>query len=300
MKRSEMQAARRWLHLLSVMVEMCRPWIAVSLIASVGWSYWYTSKDFNFGLLLASLSSLLLVGLGAFPLNDVHDLELDRVAHPHRPLPRMAMSIPIAKRLGTLMIAGGVATAVFLPLPATIAILYAGGLVVNYSQIKSKLPLIANIVTANLIAGTIVWPLLINGSRNMNIVVGLATVCFLFILAREIVKDIEDLEGDTAFDRVTLPVRLGVQNAYRTSAWLVRTTAVAIVILAWLSGNLASWLVCLPYAMFLLGLSKLLVDSPSGRASQRVGQMKTTLNIFLALWIVATVYEEVGLGRFLP
>ncbi|PLW99858.1 MAG: prenyltransferase [Marinilabiliales bacterium] len=39
-----------------------------------------------------------------------------------------------------------------------------------------------------------------------------AYFAFLMTLIREIVKDIEDLEGDNAFDRNTLPVVIGVKN----------------------------------------------------------------------------------------
>jgi geranylgeranylglycerol-phosphate geranylgeranyltransferase len=53
-------------------------------------------------------------------------------------------------------------------------------------------------------------------------VISLAIMAILFSLAREIIKDIEDMEGD--IDRNTLPRSIGVDNA-RSIAWVFTMAA---------------------------------------------------------------------------
>jgi 4-hydroxybenzoate polyprenyltransferase len=60
--------------------------------------------------LLAALGSALLYG-GGVALNDVLDVEKDRVAHPDRVLVRGALSRPLAQAVAILLLAAGVATA---------------------------------------------------------------------------------------------------------------------------------------------------------------------------------------------
>ena len=50
-----------------------------------------------------------------------------------------------------------------------------------------------------------------NRSKRQQGTVAIAAMGFLATLGREIVKDIQDMEGD--FDRVTLPKRIGRRNA---------------------------------------------------------------------------------------
>jgi 4-hydroxybenzoate polyprenyltransferase len=60
---------------------------------------------------------------------------------------------------------------------------------------------------------------------------GFALFAFLTTLAREIIKDIEDFEGDVAYGRNTLPVVLGIMTSRIISAVLV----IAIIILLYLT-----------------------------------------------------------------
>lgn len=63
-------------------------------------------------------------------------------------------------------------------------------------------------------------------------IAGFALFAFLTTLTREIIKDIEDFEGDIAYGRNTVPVIIGVLNAKIVSVSLVIIT-IALLYLTW-------------------------------------------------------------------
>jgi len=101
---------------------------------------------------------------------------------------------------------------------------------------------------------------------------GYAIFAFLLTLFREIVKDVEDFEGDLEYGRNTLPVVLGVKNTKIISAGIILFT---IVLLTYLFGahlnflpsgefdyfSLFYLLIALVVPMFLLLAKILLADS---------------------------------------
>jgi len=79
------------------------------------------------------------------------------------------------------------------------------------------------------------WEMIINFDIKLGIVTywvgGYALFAFLLTLVREIVKDIEDFEGDQAFGRNTIPVFLGKKTARTIAASLLLFTLLALVFL---------------------------------------------------------------------
>lgn len=61
---------------------------------------------------------------------------------------------------------------------------------------------------------------------------GFALFAFLTTLAREIIKDIEDFEGDAAYGRNTVPVVIGILSSKIVSVLLI-TITIALLYLAW-------------------------------------------------------------------
>ncbi len=70
---------------------------------------------------------------------------------------------------------------------------------------------------------------------NMKVIVywvgGYAFFAFMLTLAREIIKDIEDFEGDTSLGRNTIPVHFGVKTSKLIASSILVVTLIALVIL---------------------------------------------------------------------
>jgi 4-hydroxybenzoate polyprenyltransferase len=127
--------------------------------------------------------------------------------------------------------------------------LVVSGLLYFYSASYKRQFLIGNVVVATLVAMVPMlvviyeWPALyryytINATAlpEFNFIFywvgGFAAFAFLTTLAREIIKDIEDFEGDLAFGRNTVPVVIGILPAKIVSISLVIITIV-LLYLTW-------------------------------------------------------------------
>ncbi len=160
---------------------------------------------------IAILCSMMLVG-GGNALNDYNDRETDRKNHPNRPLPsgRISEENAILYAKGLLLI-GLVILVSKIPdnvIPFGIAL---GGviLLIMYENSMKAEGLPGNIIVGLLSGAVFLYAGSVVGNSEKTMwIFGLAV---LATIAREIVKDIQDLEGDT--DRNTLPSRIGIERA---------------------------------------------------------------------------------------
>ena len=161
-------------------------------------------------VLAVAISALLLLSAGN-ALNDYCDHEIDRTNKPQRPIP--SGRIQRNKALAFSMILLGLGTWLgFLVnfYAAAIGVTVSGCLVV-YAVWLKRTPFVGNIVVGGLtgltfIAGGVALGT-IHGTRVP------AIFAFLFTTAREIVKDIEDTEGDIKNDARTIAVLWGKRVA---------------------------------------------------------------------------------------
>ena len=165
-------------------------------------------------LLRAALAAALIGG-AANALNDVFDLEIDRINRPRRPLPAGQLTPKTARLMA------GVGTAVGVGVAATLSVLHlalalaaVGGLLLYNARLK-RVPLVGNLLVASLVALALVYGGLAVGPLGPALVG--AAFAFLTTLAREIIKDLDDAEGDAAVGARTLPLVAGV----RTTTWIV-------------------------------------------------------------------------------
>ncbi len=202
----------------------------------------------------------VLVAAGGYVINDYFDVKIDRINRPDQVVVTQLVSKPSAMRLSLcLSVIGCICglTAAFLVCSYSLAIVFivVPGLLWFYSSSYKRLFLVGNVVIA-LLSGFV--PLSVAfanvGSLRLNYgeligyttlvpdlyrwLGGYAVFAFLCTLMREIVKDLEDQQGDREFECHTLPIRLGG-----------RWTKVIVTALLLLTMGLVvySWLCILPY-----------------------------------------------------
>ena len=146
--------------------------------------------------------------------------------------------------------------------------LVVSGLLYFYSASYKRQFLIGNVVVATLVAMVPMlvviyeWPALyryytLNSTTlpEFNFIFywvgGFAVFAFLTTLAREIIKDIEDFEGDLAFGRNTVPVVIGILPAKIVSISLVIITIVLLYLTWYLFLNDTITLIYLSIAIVL-------------------------------------------------
>ena len=164
-------------------------------------------------VLLVSVSALLLLSAGN-AINDYCDYNIDRINRPQRPLPSGRIQRPHALIFAIVLIVTGIWLGVLINRNATgIAILVSVALV-GYAFWLKGTPFVGNLIVSGLTGLTF-----ISGGVAINSVQGTlvpAIFAFLFTAAREIIKDIEDIEGDLKNSVKTLAIlnpRLAVGTA---------------------------------------------------------------------------------------
>jgi geranylgeranylglycerol-phosphate geranylgeranyltransferase len=191
---------------------------------------------------LASITILHGLSVWAFmcswnALNDILDVEIDKLNQPNRPLPSGDISLNNAKILTAILMcfslfclvyAGYISSSIEEGLenwaPSILIWLLAIFLLTNYeSSSNYSLKLKDRGLPGNFAISLSVGMVILFGAAGVfeptePRVLSLFFIGLSYNLAREIVKDIEDMEGDEG--RNTLAMRIGVEKA-RVLAWLI-------------------------------------------------------------------------------
>lgn len=164
--------------------------------------------DRIFELVFGIIVVFLFVGAGN-SLNDYYDVETDRVAHPNRPLVRGTIARHTALQSASVMFAACFVLSIMInPVSLVIVALAIIGMV-SYELRLKHAGLSGNMTIALLVAALFEFSGAVVGRAELTVV--LALLAALATLGREIVKDIEDMEGDVA--RRSLPRKIGARRA---------------------------------------------------------------------------------------
>tara|TARA_A100001035_G_scaffold8019_1_gene5698 strand:+ start:4012 stop:4896 length:885 start_codon:yes stop_codon:yes gene_type:complete len=208
-----------------------------------------TLEDFPTGDNL-KITTLLALSVYSFmaswnALNDYLDLEIDKINRPHRPLPsgRISQSLALIAIILTclisfvsLFLAGQIANAMtenFEDWYPTIFIwVIALTLLVNYEDDRILLGLKNRGLPGNLAISISVGLVVLFGAAGLfeplnERAVSLFFIGTLYNLSREIIKDVEDMDGDEG--RNTYAMRVGAENARLTSWVILLITLVALL-----------------------------------------------------------------------
>ena len=142
--------------------------------------------------------------------NDYFDREVDKKAHPERPLPSGTVT-PYGTALSAVVLfALSAALSVFVNLWSVTIVVTSILVMVGYERFLKAEGLGGNLAISWLTGALFLF----GGSAvdSLGLAWILAALAFLATLGREIVKDIQDIEGDRG-SRVTLPMRIGTVKA---------------------------------------------------------------------------------------
>jgi geranylgeranylglycerol-phosphate geranylgeranyltransferase len=174
--------------------------------------------DFQVEIAIASLAAMMLVG-GGNALNDYNDRESDKENHPNRPIPAGLISADETLVYSRVLLSAGLLIVLFglaNKLPFIIALIGTITLISYENKLKA-LGLSGNIAVGFMSGAVFLYAgMVVNDPGPTLWMFGLA---FLATVAREIVKDIQDLEGDT--DRFTLPARIGIAKSLFVTGFLL-------------------------------------------------------------------------------
>ena len=156
---------------------------------------------------LAGLATILIGGAGNV-INDYFDVEIDRINKPNRPLARGAISHKHALRYWLVLNLVALIISTWLtPLNLGMS-LFTIPMLYIYSRYFKRMLFIGNVVISLLVSLGFLYGAASTGS--VENVLYPTVFSFLLNLGREMLKDLEDVEGDKACGAMTIPIRFGV------------------------------------------------------------------------------------------
>ncbi len=181
--------------------------ISIILIAII-------DKTISIPIVLAMLAVFFETAAGNV-INDYFDYNIDLINKPERPIPSGRISLENGKRYAYLLFAAGTVcgflisylTANWIPF---IIVLIADVVLYLYAYKLKATPLIGNLAVGFMTGfGFVFGGFTINNPSIVMTSIFLGFFAFVMTTAREIIKDIEDVEGDRKDGARTLPILIG-------------------------------------------------------------------------------------------
>ncbi|MHC1625983.1 MAG: geranylgeranylglycerol-phosphate geranylgeranyltransferase [Methanoculleaceae archaeon] len=185
--------------------------------AAAGLAYFIATGSIVPDLWAPMLVVLLITGAGN-TVNDLFDLDIDRVNRPDRPIPSGQVTRRQATAVAGVLFATGVAISLMTNIYCILIAVFNSFLLIWYAARIKRLPLLGNIVVSYLSASIFLFGGAYAGPSAISQNLPIIGITFLAMLSREILKDIEDIEGDRAGGAQTLPIVAGIRRSVMIAA----------------------------------------------------------------------------------
>ncbi len=252
---------------LGALIRLSRPFtllapavgMVAAALAALGWDGSFALPGWSLGKIAVGGLGAALLNVASNSVNQIYDIEVDRINKPQRPLPtgeittREAWSVTVLTYLLACLCAWAVNDLLLLIVVFTVILTYA------YSgpPLRTKRHwLLANVTIAiprgfllPLAGWATIWgsaEFAASGTPLPSDIWTFAAASGLFVLGAASTKDFADLAGDRAGGCITLPLRFGVGRAVRIIApflvlpWILLPLGVA---LGWMRGHPVALLV---------------------------------------------------------
>ncbi|MFX0206087.1 MAG: geranylgeranylglycerol-phosphate geranylgeranyltransferase [Candidatus Hodarchaeota archaeon] len=191
--------------------------VVIGAIAAVTENQLPLSESQIVGIVLGYLATSL-IAIGGYAINDVFDIEIDKINAPHRPLPSGLMTIGEAKGYSIILFIVGVTVPLFniyssfmINIQASLIALIGGVLLYLYAIYFKRSGFLGNIMIGLLTA----IPFIYGGflTKSFETMIYPVLFAFLLIVGREVIKDIEDVHGDQLKNVQSVALKYGVKPA---------------------------------------------------------------------------------------
>ncbi|KXS40193.1 MAG: prenyltransferase [Methanolobus sp. T82-4] len=223
-----------------------------------------------FESILVFLTVFLITGAGN-AINDYYDIDIDRINKPDRPIPSGRIGLSTALYFSLALFALGTLFAFIINPVCGIIALVNSMLLIYYARTLKRTAFLGNLAVGYLTGSTFLFGGAVFFERG-----GLEDVFILFLLAtlatiaREIVKDIEDIDGDMRDGARTLPIVIGPGKAAGIAA-LIGLVAVITSPLPYLQSIMSIrylFLVAVADLLFAVAVYEILGKNNPGKSSR--------------------------------
>ena len=168
----------------------------------------------NYKIVIIAGLAGVAINAGGNIINDFFDIKIDKINRPNRPLPSGLISSTKALEVYVYFTFFAFSLSYYnLGLSAFKVVVITSILMFLYSYYFKGIPLIGNIVVAFSTGLAFLFGSIVVGNIYCGIIP--SVFAFLISLMRELVKDIEDINGDKTIGISTYPIKFGVDNSVK-------------------------------------------------------------------------------------
>lgn len=274
-------------------IELSRPKNIILAMITVPLGAYLASPNLSpnlFGLVALQTTSVAFFMAAGNTFNDISDISIDKAVKSDRPLPSERISVNSATRIAygfSLLSFISMLIGAYLLKEDRIYVaviwLLAAMLIYTYDmgpQTK-RMGLVGNIAISLMVGAVILYGAASIGKLFTPLVFYAAGVAFFANLAREIIKDCEDMESDEG--RNTLPMRIGLEKSRMLSYLLILSALVVLFIPHWIGPLTPNQLLIQSPAMILL----ITLNAPMMKGDDHSVQQRIRMGMLLGLMAFA-------------
>ena len=266
--------------------------IAVILMMFVGHYY-------ELPIIICALIVFVCTGAGN-TINDVFDVKIDEINKPNRPIPSGRISLENARNYAFALFGIGIALSfvdsyLVNSIWPSVIVVPAAVIMYLYARNLKAMPLIGNLTVATLtgfcfvIAGVVI-ACATNSLKILFISIYLGLFAMFMTWAREIVKDMEDIEGDKQEGARTFPILYGKKISSIISIILiVVTTLMCPILYIFKIFNLGYMMIMvIPIIIFLYSAYSLKLNPPEETCAKVSKNLKIAMLISFIAFVVGS------------
>jgi geranylgeranylglycerol-phosphate geranylgeranyltransferase len=171
----------------------------------------------------------LCISSAGFIINDIRDVEIDRINRPERPLPAGQFTIRQAWIVLIVLTVIGIALSAAINTSSLLMVLFLCAVLLSYSLIFKRMLLIGHAAVA--LSGALVLPYGGVVAENLIPTIYLLPVAFFAFMGREILKTMPDVVGDATHKVDNIATHFGTHTAAIASIGFIGLAAVLLSLL---------------------------------------------------------------------
>lgn len=233
---------------------------------------------------------VLLITAAGNVINDYYDAEIDAVNRADRPIPSGQISRTAALWYSIILFLAGNAVCLFTNGLCLAFAVFNSLLLVWYAARLKGLPVAGNVAVAYLSGSMFLFGGAFAGMDGLLRLVPIAVMTFLAMMARELLKDAEDVEGDRAGGASTLPIRIGVRKTASCAFVFVLLSVLASIVPFWWWGIPYLGMIAIVDLVLVVAACRALhADDPAGiRGSRASAVLKYGMFASLVVFVIST------------
>jgi len=254
-------------------------------------------------IILGCLTYFLIAGSGMI-INDIYDIEIDKINRPERPIPRGDITIKEAKILYIATLSTGIILSIIHSIIVDLLFInviiaaFFGFIGWLYAAFGKKSGFLGNIIVSVSFAIGLIYGAILNGLIIPWYIYFFFLTAFSLLMAREIIKGCEDIKGDKKEEVKTLAIKFGVKKASLISA-LFDCIAIIFFILPVFTPiiNPLAFIISMVFGVAVVSYA-LILTLISDLEQEQFGKISLLLKVGAFLGLLAFVFASIDLTLF--